>query len=78
MGDFMRVTTRMIRSMAMEFTLGLIKSNIRVGGTTESNMDWEFLLLKKERRSLEYGKMERSFGGSVKMRLMPSCSEYFQ
>lgn len=63
-----KVITKMIKSMALEFTLGQTRSNIKVGGTMASSMVSVCSPPRREKRDSASGKMERSLGGLVKMK----------
>jgi hypothetical protein len=64
-----KVSTKMIRSMGLEFILGPIKDAMKAIGTKENNMVLENMWYqKKTRQSSAYGKMENVLSGSTKTR----------
>jgi hypothetical protein len=59
----MKVSIRKTKSMAMVYTLGLIRKNMQVGGVLVNSMASVFLFQKKVEKNLDYGKMERNYVG---------------
>lgn len=68
MVECMKVSIRRIRNMVMEFTLGLIRNAMQVGGLMVNNMVLEYSYQRKAKRNLDSGKMARKLNGSIKMK----------
>lgn len=63
MEECMKDFIKMIKSMDMVFIHGPMERNMQDGGLTESNMDLEYLFLKKENANSDCGKTEASCAG---------------
>ena len=63
MEECTKETTLMTRSKDMEFSHGLMEEDIRASGKTENNTELESILLQKEKKRKENGKMERESDG---------------
>lgn len=65
----MKANTRKIRNMVLEFTLGRIRDNTKVGGSEVNNMELVYTLSLTKKQNLVFGKKAKELNGLMKKQL---------
>lgn len=69
MEEDMKANTRKIRNMVLEFTLGRIRDNTKVGGSEVNNMELVYTLSLTKKQNLVFGKKAKELNGLMKKQL---------